>query len=205
MRRFLQADPSDTPSSYSTRLRDIGGVLDARGCHALAVVEVEGGFLVRASSKGSRLPELFEFLDGDALPQDALESRPDVRRRLFPGGYAPFLEALGARLDRRGALSISIVEGTDFLTVGGFAPVALEDGEIAYEALDLLLLPEDILALLGSGTDAGRDAERPTAPARESVSSRPQPAAGQNPVGAAAASVARMLGIARPQASRMRG
>jgi hypothetical protein len=193
MRRLLDAERSDTRTSYRERLGAIGRLLDARGCHAMVIAEVEGGMLVRAS----------EFVDGDPLPDATLDPRLGVRRRLFPGGYAPFLEVLGDRLDRRRATSVAIVEGTDFVTVGGFAPIPLADGSEIYETLDLLLLPEDISALVARGIVP--DAPPASEPVAARVPASAASASAAAPLGTALASFTRLLGLVRPQASRLRG
>lgn len=151
--------------SYRSRLRDIGLHLDAHGFHALAIIEAQDGLLVRASRAGSRAPELIEVANGDGRSVDAhLPSQHAVPRKLFPQGYAPFLEALGARLDVSGAAAISIVEATDFVVVGGIQLVNDGPDGRAYEPLDLLLLPNDIRALLA--TPLAREVVRPNEPAR---------------------------------------
>jgi hypothetical protein len=133
-----------------------------------------------------------------------------VRRRLFPGGYAPFLEVLGERLDQCAATAVSIVDGTDFVTVGGFVPVPLAQDEIIYEAMDLLLLAEDIAQLV---------LRRPSARVLHSTSLQSGPisdARRAKPVArrehdssgiltAASASISRMVDAVRPQTLRMRG
>lgn len=206
MRRLLDAERSDTQISLRERLRAIGNLLDARGFHAMVIAEVEGGMLVRASRKGSRHPEIIEFVDGDPLPDETPDPRVEVRRRLFPGGYAPFLEALGARLDRRRAIAITIVEGTDFVTVGGFAPLPVADGSQIYETLDLLLLPEDIRELVERGVASELPAAGGPAVVERAPTGAPEPAVpDQNSLGAALASFTRRLGLVRPQASRLRG
>lgn len=147
--------------SYRSRLRDIGLHLDAHGFHALTIVEVQDGLLARASRAGSRAPELIEIANGHSLSVDARPSdRQAVPRKLFPQGYAPFLEALGARLDVSRAAAISIVEATDFVVVGGIQLVNDGPEGRAYEPLDLLLLPNDIRALLA--TPLPRQVARPS-------------------------------------------
>lgn len=134
--------------SYQERLKTIGRRLDAGGYHSVTILEVDGGLVVRASAPGQRTPEVLEIVDGDrALAFSAPPSRDRVPHRLFSRGYARFLAALGERLDRSEAAAISIVEGTDFLTVGGIKPVADAGDGVTYEPLDILLLAEDIEAV----------------------------------------------------------
>ncbi len=176
----------------------------------MVIVGVEDGLLVRASRAGSRHPELLEFVDGQAVPDGGEMNSANVRRRLFPGGYAPFLEALGERLDQRAAVSISIVEGTDFVTVGGFSPVLIADDEIMYEALDILLLADDIIQLISQDRNT-------RAIGSSGLQTRPVPEAGLKGSGArhdhrtagklaaATATAFRMIDAIRPQTSRARG
>ncbi len=130
---------------YAQRLRAIGARLDTGGYHAVSIIEVDGGLVVRASAPGSRTPEVLEIPDVDtANPVQLTRMRSGSPHRLFPDGYKGFLAALGQRLDRGGAQAIAIVEGTDFVTVGGIQPVAEADGDITFEPLDILLLATDI-------------------------------------------------------------
>lgn len=130
---------------YEERLKTIGRQLDAGGYHSVSILEVDGGLVVRASAPGKRTPEVLEIVDGDSGPAfSAPPGQNRVPHRLFSRGYAPFLTALGERLDRSKAAAIAIVEGTDFLTIGGIKPVADESDEATYEPLDILLLAEDI-------------------------------------------------------------
>lgn len=135
--------------SYEERLRAIGGQLDRDGYHSITVLEVDGGLVVRASAHGSRTPEVLEVVNDDlprAVAAPAEQNR--VPHRLFPGGYTRFLTALGQRLDSSRAAAIALVEGTDFVTVGGIRPVAEGDDGVTYEPLDILLLADDIQAIV---------------------------------------------------------
>ena len=130
---------------YEERLKTIGRRLDAGGYHSVTILEVDGGLVVRASAPGKRTPEVLEIVDGDSDPAfSAPPSQNRVPHRLFSRGYGPFLAALGERLDRGQAAAIAIVEGTDFLTVGGIKPVADAGDGMTYEPLDILLLAEEI-------------------------------------------------------------
>ena len=140
--------------SYEHRLRVVGAQLDEGGFHAVTIIEAEDGLLVRASSPGSRRPEVLEIPEIDLAKVASFSRRKDpVPHRLFPGGYEVFLAALGERLDRSRAEAISIVEGTDFITVGGIQPVAAEGDSITYEPLDILLLADDIRLILSSALE----------------------------------------------------
>lgn len=137
------------PRAYEQRLRTIGSRLDSGGYHSVSIIEVDGGLIVRASAPGSRTPEVLEIADVDHSHIAQLAPmRGGVPHRLFPNGYKGFLAALGQRLDRSQAAAIAIVEGTDFVTVGGIQPVAEESGGLAYEPLDILLLADDVRKLV---------------------------------------------------------
>lgn len=162
---------------YEQRLRTIGARLDTGGYHSVSIVEVDGGLIVRASAPGSRNPEVLEITDVDtSSPAQLSRMRSGVPHRLFPDGYKGFLAALGRRLDRSEAAAISIVEGTDFVTVGGIRPVAEADGEIAFEPLDILLLASDIDSISTlpvepeeSNPEAPDDLQAPAGPGHRSI------------------------------------
>jgi hypothetical protein len=168
MVREPNQDNHPGPDSYRLRLHDIGYHLDTHGYNALTIIEVRDGLLVRASRAGSRDPELIEVAIGDRLSAGKPGLQQLTPRRLFPHGYAPFLEALGARLDACGAAGITLVEANDFVVVGGIQPVCNGAGGPAYEPIELLLLPGDIQTLLAQPI-AGP-------PARAAEVIRPDPA-----------------------------
>ena len=136
---------------YRNWLRAIGVHLDAQGLHSVSILEANDGIVVRGSAPGSRSPLLLEFPDEASLTSPVKtphQTGEPIPHRLFRGGYTRFLQALGERLDDSAASAISIVEATDFVTIGGIRPVAEEDGGVMYEPLDILLLPDDIQALI---------------------------------------------------------
>ncbi len=139
---------SGRQGEYRSKLRSIGAYLDSSGYHACVIVEVEDGLMVRASRSDSRYPDSLEFANGEPVPPVNEPAQPPPRHPLFSGGYEQFLDRLGERLDRWSATSISIVEATDFVAVSGFTPVVDEEHDAAYEAMDLLLLKEDIAYLM---------------------------------------------------------
>jgi hypothetical protein len=205
MSRESKEDYLPGRGSYSQRLWDVGLHLDAHGFNALTIIEVRDGLLVRASRAGSRTPELIELANGDCLSGrlEAAHQHP-VPRRLFPQGYAPFLEALGARLDVCQAAAISVVEANDFVVVGGIQLVQDGPDGRAYEPLELLLLPSDIQALLAS--PPVRQPERAEASARtvrddQSALEAPQTAARSSGIGDV---VHRLAGSLRSPVLRLR-
>ncbi len=150
---------------YEHRLRSIGSRLDSGGYHSVSIIEVDGGLIVRASALGSRTPEVLEIAD-DGVVQNAqfAPKRGGVPHRLFSQGYKGFLTALGRRLDCSEAAAVAIVEGTDFVTVGGIRPVTDGEDEMAYEPLDILLLAEDIQAIMLETDSHAASEDMPTAP-----------------------------------------
>jgi hypothetical protein len=140
---------SDRRIPYEHRLRSVGSSLDSGGYHSVAIIEVDGGLIVSASAPGSRTPEVLEIPDESVvhIAQPA-QMRGGVPHRLFSQGYKGFLAALGRRLDYSEAAAVAIVEGTDFVTVGGIRPVADDEDEMTYEPLDILLLAEDIQTIM---------------------------------------------------------
>ncbi|MEZ4521718.1 MAG: hypothetical protein R3A46_08790 [Thermomicrobiales bacterium] len=171
-----------TVSTYQTRLQAIGARLDAGGFHTVSILEVEGGLIVRATAPGERTPQVIEIADNDETGQDENTRAPDtVPHRLFPNGYRQFLAALGNRLDQGRAAAIAIVEGTDFVTVGGIQPVSESTEGVAYEPLDILLLPDDINEISRQPLSRSRAASRFQLPIADlgSVSGRSQARATQ--------------------------
>ena len=145
----------ENPRPYSQRLRRVGAMLDEGGYHAVAIIEADDGLVVRASSPGSRRPEVLEIPERDISLRGSRPGRSDpVPHRLFPGGYETFLTTLGKRLDRSKAAAIAIVEGTDFVTVGGIQPVSAASDGVTYEPLDILLLADDIQLILSDADDS---------------------------------------------------
>jgi hypothetical protein len=157
----MHSTPRSQP--YEHRLRTIGARLDAGGYHSASIVEADEGLFVRASAPGSRTPEVLELQDFEPIHAAQLAPmRNGVPHRLFPDGYKGFLAALGMQLDRSRAAAVAIVEGTDFVTVGGIHPVEEAEDGVTYEALDLLLLADDIQALLAQA-EALRELEQQAA------------------------------------------
>lgn len=112
--------------TYQNRLRVIGRQLDRYSYRSVNVVEVAGGFLVRAQERGQREPGALEFPNSDFphLVAGAFSARGEeqwerVRTAILPTGYEDFLRALGYQLDSRSAEAISIAEFEDIVVVGG--------------------------------------------------------------------------------------
>ena len=140
--------------SYQHRLRVIGRQLDLHGYRAANLLEVGGGFVVRALAPGSRTPEALEFPDRDfpLLVAGAIAARGEGERGrssspLLPTGYEDFLRALGHRLDAQAAEAITVTDLDSFVAVGGVAR-AEGWGHTTVEPLRALLYAEDITQLL---------------------------------------------------------
>ena len=140
--------------TYQNRLRVIGRHLDLTGNGGLNLLEVPGGFLVRAMAPGARAPVALDFAH-DGFPDllaDAFAARGEGERRhrphpLLPTGYGDFLRALGFRLDKQRAEAITIAELEGFVAIGDLALVE------RYERTDIvpfqhLLRADEIGALL---------------------------------------------------------
>ncbi len=117
-------------SSYQNRLRVIGRHMDLGGFHSITLLEVSGGFLVRALIVGNRTPQALEFSDRDfpQLVSNAFKQRDEKQRtraksELLLYGYEDFLRALGYRFDQQLAEAITVTELERFVVVGGVAMV----------------------------------------------------------------------------------
>jgi len=137
--------------TYENRLRVIGRQLDLYEYRAVNLMEIGGGFLVRALPAGaSRVPEALEFPDRDfaqvVANAYAARGKGDTRRPsspLLPSGYEDFLRALGHRLDRGLAEAVTVTELEEFVAVGG---VAFADG--AFGPFQHIMRPNDIAFLV---------------------------------------------------------
>ena len=124
--------------TYQNQLRIIGRHLDTNGYRSLSILEVEGGFLVRAFSARRHTPELLEFPDEafKEMVKEAIEARgkkKSVGRHsaLAPTGYEDLLRAMGWELDQRLAKLVTIHEGPARLYVAGLEAVKNSDGSFS--------------------------------------------------------------------------
>ena len=141
-------------STYQDRLRVIGRQLDLSGLGAVNLLEVPGGFLVRAMRPQARSPEALEFPHDEfpALISRAIAARGEGERQqrphpLLPTGYEDFLRALGYRLDLQRAEAITVTELGGFVAVGGLSTVETYQ-QTTIGPFQVLLRSEDIMALL---------------------------------------------------------
>jgi hypothetical protein len=136
--------------TYQNRLRAIGRELDLSNSRSVLVLEVDGGFVVRAVSRDDRDIDLVEFTD-ETYPErmiSATEARGEGERDespspVAPTGFEDLFRALGRVLDERNAANIVIVEKLksilvtgDILTGDSRAPF---DSELDKERITTLL------------------------------------------------------------------
>ena len=141
--------------TYQNRLRVIGHHLD-RGQHRdVAILEIDGGFIARATSPKARRPQALEFPDTQfvELMQEALDYRGHGQKynshaSLLPTGYEDFFRALGFLLDNQSALGITVCELDAHLLVAGQQPSASIAGHKAMQNFERYLTRDDIQKLL---------------------------------------------------------
>ncbi len=140
--------------TYQNRLRVIGRQLDLYGYRSANLLEVGGGFLVRALPPGSRTPEALEFPDRDfpQLVAGAIAARGEGGRRrstsaLLPTGYEDFLRALGCQLDGQLAEAVTVTDLDTFVAVGGVGK-AQGPAQPVVMPIRSLLRPDDLAYLL---------------------------------------------------------
>jgi hypothetical protein len=139
--------------TYQNRLRVIGRQLDLARCRGLSLLEISGGFLVRAATPDARTPATWEFPYGDfeGLIAGAIAARGEPARPrvhpLLPTGYEDFLRALGHRLDEEYAEAVTVTELDGFVAVGGVG-LAAAHGRSTAAPFQWLLRPDDVAALL---------------------------------------------------------
>lgn len=112
--------------TYQNRLRAIGRELDLSNSRSVFLLEVDGGFIVRAVSRSDRELDLVEFTD-ETYPERmirATEARGQGERDespspVAPTGFEDLLRALGHVLDERKAANIVIAEKFDSIIVAG--------------------------------------------------------------------------------------
>lgn len=117
-------------ATYQNRLRVIGRQLDLYGYRAINLLEVGGGFLVRAMGPQGRTPEALEFGDREfpllvagAFAARGERTRARSRAPLVPNGYEDLLRALGYWLDTSQAEAITLTQLEQFIAVGGIGRV----------------------------------------------------------------------------------
>jgi hypothetical protein len=136
--------------SYQNRLRVLGRFIDEGALYSLTIIEVSGGFVVRASREDDPWPNLLEFGDrqlADMLRQ-AVRARgegetPRDSRDLIPTGYEDVLRALGYELDQRIAENIVISELPSLIAVSGFEPM-IGIGDASFRHFSEPYGPDDV-------------------------------------------------------------
>ena len=125
--------------TYQNQLRIIGRHLDSNNYRSISILEVEGGFLVRAFSARRHTPELLEFPDEGftEMVKEAIKARgkaKNVERHsaLVPTGYEDLLRAMGYELDQRIAKSVTLHEGPKSLYIAGLEAVENSNGSFSH-------------------------------------------------------------------------
>jgi CheY-like chemotaxis protein len=140
--------------TYQNRLRVIGRQLDLYRYHSVHLLEVGGGFLVRAIGSDPRAPEALEFPDRDfpqhiagAVAARGQGERQHQPRGLLPTGYEDFLRAIGHRMDIDRAQAITVSELGQYVVVGG---IGRTDGrtETTLGPFQTLMNPDDVAYIL---------------------------------------------------------
>lgn len=141
--------PALLSPTYQNRLRTIGRELDVNGYRSIILLQVDGGFLVRAVNRQRRELGLLEFPDAD-FPERmvaATEARGDGERpespsTLAPTGYEDMLRAIGRGLDDSSARNVVIAEGQTALLVTGQKGTPDGGTEALETILDLIAITE---------------------------------------------------------------
>ena len=150
--------------TYQNRLRVIGRHLDLYDFRRINVLEVEGGFIVRATPARDRGVETLEFVsqqfsqllaaasvgrgDGEKIAQTA--------SKLLPTGYEDYLRAIGYLLDQHAAEAVTISELEDLAVVGGVGRVDAT-GASRYGPIQWLFRPDDVAVTLDQAYQRRRD------------------------------------------------
>lgn len=170
--RVLQA-------SYQNKLRVIGRHLDLYGFRRINVLEVDGGFIVRATPADDRTVETLEFVDQQfsQLIAAAAAHRGDGEKSvrtastLLPTGYEDYFRAIGYQLDQHAAEAVTISELEELAVVGGVGRVD-ETGVSRYGPIQWLFHPDDVAVLLDQAYQRRRDLSVRKAPGGKSILQR---------------------------------
>lgn len=140
--------------TYQNRLRVMGRLIDDERLHSITLIEVAGGFVLRATREADPWPVLIELDDRKIAKM--LRRAPELRGTpkpyrtstdLIPDGYENMLRALGYELDQRIAENVVVAELPSLLAVSGFEPV-LGYGEASYRPFSDPLAPSDIVEMI---------------------------------------------------------
>ena len=141
--------------TYQNRLRVIGHHLDRGGFRETAVLEIDGGFIVRATSPDHRRPQALEFPDIQftELMRNALDDRGrgqsyNNHASLLPTGYEDFFRSLGFLLDNQSAVGITVIELSTHVLVTGKQPTKSVAGHKSLQSFERYLTTGDMQNLL---------------------------------------------------------
>jgi hypothetical protein len=173
-------EPAPAPErrkwQYQTALRAIGHHADDAGLRSVSLMEVGGGFVLRAHAgpdptQVSGVEITTEDMDGLILKNFTAAGRSDelaYRSPLCPTGYEDWFRALGLHLDENGFRTVAVAELTD-----GFAISFLRPAEGGGEEFGgLLLRKTEIQGLLDAAYRRRGTLDAPTEiPAPDKVAS----------------------------------
>lgn len=141
--------------TYQNRLRVIGHHLDRGQYRDVAILEIDGGFIARATGPENRRPQALEFPDSQfvELMQEALNDRGRGQKynphaKLLPTGYEDFFRSLGFLLDNQSAVGITVCELDSHLLVAGQQPSDSIAGHKSLRGFERYLTAADIQKLL---------------------------------------------------------
>ncbi len=140
--------------SYQNRLRVTGRFLDGHRLHTATVIEVQNGFVLRASRSNEPWPQVVELSDRQLanMLRESIQARgesepiPEIRD-LIPTGYEDLFRAIGYELDQRVAESIVLSELPSFLALSGYEPV-FGLGEPTYQQFSDAIGAEEVALIL---------------------------------------------------------
>lgn len=149
------ASPSLLRPTYQNRLRVIGHHLDTEQYRDAAILEIDGGFIVRATQRQGKRAQALEFPDSQfeqamhvAINHRGHGQKYDSHSSVLPTGYQDFLRALGFLLDNQSAIGITICELDSHVLVAGQEPSNSVSGHNAFRRFERYLTYEAVQHLL---------------------------------------------------------
>jgi hypothetical protein len=138
MRTYPTPDPENVGSvprslppellkpTYQNRLRTIGREIDRRNCRSVFVLEVDGGFVVRAVQRSERDIDLLQFPDDEfpermilATEDRGLGERSGSPSAIGPTGYEDLFRAIGRWFDDNHVRHVAIAETMEHIVLTG--------------------------------------------------------------------------------------
>ncbi|MEZ4523126.1 MAG: hypothetical protein R3A46_16025 [Thermomicrobiales bacterium] len=150
-----RVNPTLLRPTYQNRLRVIGHHLDTNEYRDVAILEIDGGFIARATPRRGKRAQALEFPDTqfEQLMQGAVNYRGhgptyDNRSSVLPTGYEDFLRGLGFLLDNQSAIAVTICELDQHVLITGQEPSDNVAGHEAFRRFERYLSGDDIQQLL---------------------------------------------------------